>query len=170
MSHLIIAIMADGLVPVVLLIACVAFLVAVPRRERYDRYTRILMAGVTSYLAAKLIGTWWQPEHLRPFEQLKEQAGAAYLNNPGFPSDHVLLATFLTFAVWYATGSKRLAAVMAVLTVAIGVGRVLALVHTPLDVAGGLVIGAIGIIWYPPVIRGARKCVKLPARLVKRLR
>lgn len=55
---------------------------------------------------------------------------------------------FLTLAVWFSTRSKLLAGTMLVLTVLVGVGRVLALVHTPLDVIGGILIAFTGVIWY----------------------
>ena len=76
------------------------------------------------------------------------QAGASYLNNPGFPSDHALFTAFLTFAVWYGTRWRAGTLAMAVLTVLVCVGRVLALVHTPLDVVGGIVVAAVGALWY----------------------
>ena len=106
------------------------------------------MAGVTSYLAAKIIAFFYQPETLRPFEKLGVDPGAAYLPNPGFPSDHALFAMFLTLAVWFSTRNKWIAGAMLVMTLAMGVARVLALVHTPLDVIGGFAIATIGVIWY----------------------
>lgn len=146
--HLVTKLLADGLMIPIIIIAAYALIWKVPHQLRYDRYTRILMSGITSYLLAKFAGALWQPEKLRPFEQLGVSAGASYLNNPGFPSDHALFAGFLTLAVWYGTRSRKLTAAMLVLTLAVCAGRVLALVHTPLDVAGGLVVALIGAIWY----------------------
>lgn len=144
----VIKLLADGLMLPILLLAGYALLTKVPQRDRYDRYARILMAGITSYLFAKYIGAVWQPETLRPFELIGQTAGAAYLNNPGFPSDHTLLASFLTFAVWYGTRIKWLTILLGALTVTVAIGRVLALVHTPIDVIGGIGIGTLGAIWY----------------------
>ena len=106
------------------------------------------MAGISSYMLAKFTGALWQPEVRRPFEELGVSAGAAYLNNPGFPSDHTLFAGFLTLAVWYATKNVRLTILMAVLALLVAVGRVVALVHTPLDVVGGFVFALLGASWY----------------------
>ena len=97
---------------------------------------------------AKLLGAIYQPATERPFELLGLEAGASYLNNPGFPSDHALFATFLTLAVWFETRAKRIAMTLAVLTLLVCAGRVLALVHTPLDVLGGIVIACTGALWY----------------------
>lgn len=148
MQHIIIKILADGAVIPVVLIGAWALLFKVERRGRYQAYCRILMAGLTAYLFAKLIGSVFQPEMERPFQLLGVSAGAAFLNNPGFPSDHVLFCTAITLAVWFETRQKVLAIVLAGLTVLVAVGRVLALVHSPLDVTGGILIAALGGLWY----------------------
>lgn len=145
-------ILADGLMVIMVLLAAFLLLVKLRRSliSRYDTYARIMLAGLSVYFTAKLVATFWQPETLRPFEKLGVEAGASYLNNPGFPSDHTLLAGFLTVTVWYATGSRTLTLAMAIMAAGIAIGRVLALVHTPLDVMGGLAISFIALAWYLP--------------------
>jgi len=143
-----IALIADGAVIPIIAIAGYALLFLVPKGQRFEIYTRILMAGLTSYLIAKLLGAAYQPSMERPFEVLGVEPGASYLNNPGFPSDHALFTAFLTFAVWFETRRKGLAIIMASLTLLVCIGRILALVHTPLDVIGGIVVAAIGALWY----------------------
>lgn len=143
-----IRLMADGLMVVIFLAAMTAFIVLIKPKDWWYWAWRIVLAGATAYLAAKLIGHFYQPETLRPFEKLGVEPGAAYLPNPGFPSDHALFASFLIIAVWFSTRKKSLVIVMATLAVLMGVARVLALVHTPLDVIGGLLIPFVGIIWY----------------------
>ncbi len=145
---ILIRLLADGLVIVIALVGVGALLLKTPVKDRYDRFTRVFMAGITSYILAKFIGSLWQPTQLRPFEQLGTDPGAAYLNNPGFPSDHALLAFFLVFAVWFATKNRVVTIILAVLAVLMCLGRVLALVHTALDVAGSLLIAALGATWY----------------------
>lgn len=145
---IIIRILADGTIVVLILVALFALVRRIPGSVRYDRYTHIFMAGITTYLVAKLLGSLWSVEQLRPFEKLGVHPGAAYLNNPGFPSDHALLGFMLTFAVWYGTRSRKLTIAMAILTILMAVGRVLALVHTPLDIAGSLVAASFGALWY----------------------
>ncbi|MCA9336304.1 phosphatase PAP2 family protein [Candidatus Saccharibacteria bacterium] len=140
--------LADGLMVPIGMIAVYALFWRVPKQHRYDRYTYVLMAGVSSYFLAKIIGALWQPTAMRPFEQLGVAAGASSLNNPGFPSDHALFAMFLTLAVWYVSRDNRLAISMFALTLFVCVGRVIALVHTPLDVTGGIVIACVGACWY----------------------
>ena len=143
-----IRLLADAtLIPIVLLGAW-ALVFKIPKGQRYEAYTRIVMAGLTAYLVAKLVGVVYQPGDARPFEMLGVAAGASSLNNPGFPSDHALFATAIVLAVWFETRLKVVSLIMALCVVLMGVGRVLALVHTPLDVIGGVIIACLGIVWY----------------------
>lgn len=141
-------IIADGAVLPVVVIGMYALIAKVPAKGRYQAYCRILMAGLTAYLVAKLLGTLYQPAIERPFELLGVAPGAAYLDNPGFPSDHALFVAAITFAVWFETKNKLLTGILLVFVALVCVGRVLALVHTPLDIAGGLLVAAIGAGWY----------------------
>mgnify|MGYP002132431515 CR=1 FL=1 len=147
-SDIVIRVIADALVIPVVLVGAYALLFKVPKGERFAAYSRVLMAGLTAYLLAKFAGTIYQPETLRPFEQLGVEAGALYLNNPGFPSDHALFVTAIACAVWFETKLKKTALVLFTLVLLIAVGRVIALVHTPADVIGGIVIALIGALWY----------------------
>lgn len=147
MNELIVKILADALVIPVVIIGVWALLL-IPNNKKYHAYGRILMAGLTAYLVAKLVGAVFQPETMRPFEKLGLEAGATFLNNPGFPSDHVLFCTAITLAVWFETRRAKVATVLAVLTLLVGIGRVVGLVHTPLDVIGGVIIACAGIPWY----------------------
>jgi membrane-associated phospholipid phosphatase len=139
---------ADGAVLLVILIGLYALLFKIPKEGRFQAYVRILMAGLTSYLIAKFVASIYQPQFERPFEILGVEPGALYLNNPGFPSDHALFVTAITAAVWFETKMKKTTLVLAGLVVLICIARVLALVHTPLDVIGGVVIGLVGAVWY----------------------
>jgi membrane-associated phospholipid phosphatase len=148
MTETIIKLFADGAVIPIILIAGYALLFLVPKGHRFEAYARILMAGITAYLLAKLLASVYQPSGERPFEILGVKPGASYLPNAGFPSDHALFTGFLTLAVWFETRRKGLAITLAVLTISVCVGRVLALVHTPLDVMGGLAVACVGALWY----------------------
>jgi undecaprenyl-diphosphatase len=148
MTETIIKLFADGAVIPIILIAGYALLFLVPKGHRFEAYARILMAGITAYLLAKLLAAVYQPTTERPFEVLGVEPGASYLPNAGFPSDHALFTGFLTLAVWFETRRKKLTLILAALTVIVCVGRVLGLVHTPLDVVGGLLVASVGALWY----------------------
>lgn len=146
--QVVIKILADWMLLPIGIISLFMLLFRVNQARRYDIYTHIFMAGITSYLLAKIAAQIWQPSGLRPFEILGTEAGASYLNNPGFPSDHALFAAFLTLAVWYATRNNWVTGVLIMLTIGLCIGRILALVHTPLDIIGGLTIAILGGVWY----------------------
>ncbi|MGY4893484.1 MAG: phosphatase PAP2 family protein [Candidatus Saccharimonadota bacterium] len=151
--ELIIRIIADVAVIPVILLGAWALIFKIPKGKRFEAYCRILMAGLTAYMLAKFIATIYQPATLRPFELMGVEPGAFYLNNPGFPSDHALFVTAIACAVWFETRMKKLSIALAILVVLICVGRVVALVHTPLDVIGGVVIALTGALWYSNVPR-----------------
>jgi len=56
-----IRIAADGLMIPIILIGVYALVFKVPKGERLHAYSRILVAGLTTYLLAKLIGSIYQP-------------------------------------------------------------------------------------------------------------
>jgi len=145
---MLIKLIADGTLIPIVLIGIYALVAKVPAGNKYAAYSRVLMAGLTALLVAKLMANVYQPETLRPFELLGVPPGAAFLPNPGFPSDHALLATAITLAVWFETKSKPLTITLLILLVLLGVGRVLALVHTPVDIIGGVVAACVGGLWY----------------------
>lgn len=159
-----IRIIADGLVVAVFLLAMYGFVCKIPRTKWLYWAPRIAVVGVCTYMAAKVAAYFYQPETLRPFEKLGVDPGAAYLNNPGFPSDHALFAMFLVCAVWVSTRSKWLTFTMLAMTLLMCVGRVLALVHTPVDVIGGLLIACCCATLYRLLVRNV---VKYPPRARK---
>jgi len=148
MQDLLVRIMADGLIIPIIAIGAYVLVYKIPKGKRFEAYSRILLAGLTAYLFAKLAASIYQPGIERPFEILGVQAGAAYLNNPGFPSDHALFITAITCAVWFETRMKKTTLLLAVMVLLVCLGRVLALVHTPLDVIFGVIFGLMGSLWY----------------------
>lgn len=140
-ADIIIRIMADGLVVVVMAVGALALL-RLPRKVWFERGARGIVAGLVALLIAKLMSLFYQQGE-RPFMILGVDPKAAYLNNPGFPSDHVLFVFLITFVVWAGTKNKRWSLVLLTLSVLVAAGRVLALVHTPLDVLGGFLAALI---------------------------
>lgn len=146
--HTLIRFIADGTIILAILVGVYALLYKIPNNHKYEAYCRILMAGLTAYLFAKFMATLYQPTGERPFEILGVAPGAAYLNNPGFPSDHALFVTSILLAVWFETKNRVLSGTLLVIAVLVSIGRVAALVHTPIDVLGGILAALVGSIWY----------------------
>lgn len=147
-AQVVLKLVADGLVVPIVVLGIYALIRYVPNSKKYDAYVRVLMAGLTAYLVAKVVSLFYQPSALRPFEIMGVEAGASFLPNPGFPSDHVLFTMAIVLAIWFGTGQKKIAIVALMMTILVAIGRVVALVHTPLDVVGGAVIACAGIVWY----------------------
>jgi undecaprenyl-diphosphatase len=147
-SEILVWIIADALVFPIVIIGAYALLRHVPSGGRYAAYARVIMAGLTALLLAKLVATIWQPADVRPFVEQGLEPGVTYLDNPGFPSDHALFTAAIALAVFFETRKKKLALVLMVLALLVGLGRVIALVHTPLDVLGGFLFAAFGALWY----------------------
>ena len=144
---MLVRLLADGTLLFILGIAGPVILWAM-RKDFWNTTPVLVMAGLTSLLAGKLMSLVYQPAVARPFLEAGTSAGATYINNPGFPSDHALLATVAVVAVYALTRNKNLTAFLAAIVLLMGFGRVLALVHTPLDVVGGITAGLVGALWY----------------------
>lgn len=155
--QLVVKLIADGLVFPIALIGIYALIRFVPNKEKYQTYALVFMAGLSSYVVAKVAGLLYQPESLRPFELMGVEPGASYLDNPGFPSDHALFITAIVLAIYFGARHKKLALVALILSILVYAGRVIALVHSPLDIVGGILIACVGLFWYLPYIRSAKK-------------
>lgn len=138
---------ADGNLILILAISALPIVLAL-KKAFWQKAPIVVMAGLTSLVTAKILSLLYQPAVARPFLELGVEPGATYIDNPGFPSDHALLATVAVVAVYALTRNRKLTALLVVLVLAMCVGRVLALVHTPLDVIGGILAGFAGAIWY----------------------
>jgi membrane-associated phospholipid phosphatase len=134
MSDLLVKIIADWLVIAVALVGGIGFLLLVKKDWR-EAIGRALLTGLTALWLAKIASLFYQGE--RPFVLLGEDPKAEFLNNPGFPSDHTLLVFAVTFIVWGTTKNVPLTLALLVMSILVAVGRVLALVHSPIDVLGG---------------------------------
>ena len=148
-ASLVLKLLADGTLLLLLATAGTAGIIWLVRCK--PDWRRLLpyavMAGLTSLLAGKLM-SFWQPDTVRPFVKQGVEAGAAFVDNPGFPSDHVLLSVVVVVAIYFLTPYKKLSYVLTAVVATMAVARVLALVHTPFDIVGGVVAGLFGIVWY----------------------
>ncbi|HEX6462604.1 MAG TPA: phosphatase PAP2 family protein [Candidatus Saccharimonadales bacterium] len=123
-----------------------------PKDRRLQIIARAIIMALTALLLAKIAAQFYQGE--RPFQELGVAPKASYLDNPGFPSDHSLLVFTITAVVWTSTRRKAVSLTLLFFSILVGVGRVLALVHTPLDVLGGCLCALLAaLMWYGPRLR-----------------
>lgn len=100
----------------------------------------IILAGVIAFILSRISSQlYYDP---RPF--VREHVKPLFPHAPdnGFPSDHALLTGTLTAIAYFY--NRKYANLMLIPTLIIGVARVLAKVHSPLDIGGGWVFGIIG--------------------------
>ncbi len=148
MEHLV-KFIADGLLFVIIAIAGSAGVYHVVRNHKIKQFAPLaVMAGLSSLYVAKVVSLIYQPSAARPYVEQGLQAGASFIDNPGFPSDHALFATVIVIMLYALTPYKKLAIGLFGLVIIMGIGRTLALVHTPVDVIGGMVIASLGALWY----------------------
>jgi membrane-associated phospholipid phosphatase len=98
----------------------------------------LLLAGFLAWLLSGIAGAlYFNP---RPFVEHNIQPLFAHGPDNGFPSEHTVLAMTLTSVIYFYR--RRLATAALAMTLLVGAGRVWAHVHSWIDIAGGLVIGA----------------------------
>ena len=130
---------AQYLFLLVILIIGVAWLKH-PKADRWRFFASVIVAGAIAFVLSRIAGKlYYDP---RPFVVEHVKPLFPHIADNGFPSDHALLTGTLTAITYFF--NKKAATLMLVPTVIIGAARVLAKVHSPLDIGGGWVFGIIG--------------------------
>ncbi len=107
---------------------------------RWQFVATLLLGGVFSYALAKLgAQLFYDP---RPFVIDGVAPLMKHAADNGFPSDHTLLAAVLAWACLLY--SRSVGVVLLLTMFAIGFARIAAGVHHPLDIAGSIVMAALG--------------------------
>jgi len=130
---------AKYLVYIVALLAVLA-LIVVPKSSKWRLILTVIVSGIIAYALAKIASSlYYDP---RPFvtEHIKPLIDHAADN--GFPSDHALFTGVLTAVIFFF--SRKIAWVMAAGTILVGIARVLAHVHSPIQIIAAWIIGIIG--------------------------
>lgn len=110
------------------------------KQEKKQLVVATLFAGIVALVLSRIAAhVYFDP---RPFVTQHVTPLIPHAPDNGFPSDHALLTMTLSVVTYFF--SKKIAAAMFALTLLVGIARVMANVHSPLDIAGGWVIGAVG--------------------------
>lgn len=110
-----------------------------PRRSKVELLLAGLVGGAVCLLLIKAAGAlYFDP---RPF--VTGHVAPLFPHSPdnGFPSDHTAVTMLVGFCVLVV--SRRWGIVLIGLSLLAGVARVLAHVHSPMDIAAAVVIGAV---------------------------
>lgn len=155
MSEYIIIFLSSKLHIVIVVVAVLYFLFA----STQTKIKLTLLGAVTlpaSYAIGKIIGTFI--ETTRPFVELGVDPLVAHAADNGFPSEHTLYALIIAGVI--AMSHKKLGFILIALALLVGTGRVLALVHNPIDI-----IGSAGIALAIFVIISTRPITKILTRM-----
>ncbi|MDQ6767854.1 MAG: phosphatase PAP2 family protein [Candidatus Eremiobacteraeota bacterium] len=129
-----IAIANDGLIA-----SFAAFAWAVARRRPAGLFAYLAVGAVAAVAFAIVAGHLFFDR--RPFVSLGIAPLIAHSSDNGFPSDHSAVAAFVAGVLWFLDAPAAIVATIA--AAVIGVARVYALVHWPMDVIAGWLVGAI---------------------------
>jgi undecaprenyl-diphosphatase len=100
-----------------------------------------ILSGVCALILAKLASSlYFDP---RPFTR-GVHALISHTADNGFPSDHTWLC--VTAAGVAFTASRRLGFILLLLALVVGSARVMAGVHSAVDVIGGVAVGLLGVL------------------------
>jgi undecaprenyl-diphosphatase len=109
------------------------------------RWRPVILFGATlvvSYLLL-MIASHIYVDH-RPFVDHHLTQLIAHAPGKSFPSDHTTVATAIALGLLAFTRFKKTGVVFLVLAVLIGFARIFVGVHYPIDIAGGIIVPAIG--------------------------
>lgn len=125
------------IIGVALVYAYIFFKLPANQRKQFIAVTllALIIAAILDKLAGKV---YYDP---RPFVSHNVRPLFPHGADNGFPSDHTLFSTTIAAVLYFYR--KKFAAIAFVLAVVIGSARVAAHVHSPNDIIGGLVLGAI---------------------------
>lgn len=139
-------------------VAAVAFVywLRLAKRQKVEVIIFGVVTLVVAFIMAKLGGMlFYNP---RPFVSDHIVSLFPYVADNGFPSDHTLFSTVIAITIF--SVSKKWGLMLGALAVVVGVSRVLAHVHHPIDIVASLIIGTVaGLAGYfltPKIIRFAR--------------
>ena len=118
----------------------VAFVVwlSLPRRQQVELLVAGVIGGVICLVLIKAAGAVFYDT--RPFVAQHIAPLFPHAADNGFPSDHTAVTMLVGFCVLVV--SRRWGLVLLALSLLAGLARVLAHVHSPLDIAAAVVIGA----------------------------
>ena len=119
----------------------VVYWLRIHSKEKIALGWRVIVAGAFAVGLAHVAGHFYYDT--RPFVTMHVVPLIAHAPDNGFPSDHVLFASFLGFVVLLY--SRLTGILLLLIAVLIGWARVEAHIHHPIDIVGSFVIAAISV-------------------------
>ena len=118
----------------------ICYWLILPRRLKGQVLVFGLIAAIVTYTLVKIGGAvFYDP---RPFVSAHTSPLIPHAVNNGFPSDHTALAAAIAVAIYPI--SRKFGLGLIALALIVGVSRILAHIHSPIDIIGSFVFAAIG--------------------------
>lgn len=108
-------------------------------REKWHEGTRAFMTGIFAWLLASLLKFLFQ--FSRPFDTIHLSESLWLADGYAFPSGHATF--FMALAVSIFFHHKKIGSVFILITLLVGVARIVAGVHFPMDILAGFILGAL---------------------------
>ena len=125
-----------------IVIGLIAFIywLKLTNKRKLEIITFGIITALVAFLLAKIGGAMFY--NARPFVVNNIVPLLPHAADNGFPSDHTLFSAVIAVTMY--SVSKKLGLILGVLSVIVGMSRVLALVHHPIDIVGSIVFAIIG--------------------------
>jgi undecaprenyl-diphosphatase len=135
MYNTIIILLAEYLYLLIALIA-VAFLWFLPKAKKIESVIILIIAISISLILVLILSHYIIDP--RPFVVNNVTPLLPHAPDNGFPSDHTLVSMLAALLVFFF--SKKIGSILIALAVIVGVARILAHLHHPLDIIGSIII------------------------------
>jgi undecaprenyl-diphosphatase len=126
---------------IAIVIFALIFFFTLTKENRKRAIYLIIISGMFAWLLTLFGGRFINDP--RPFVVDHVKPLISHTVDNGFPSDHTLVAMLASFLVFIF--NKKVGLVLMILSIFVGVSRVLAKVHHPLDVVGSICIALISV-------------------------
>ena len=120
-----------------------------PRQKKWELVVWALLGGAIAFALVKLGGALYFDQ--RPFVTHHVAPLFPHAPDNGFPSDHTLASMFLAVCVLFY--SRRWGVVLVAISLLLGVARLAAHVHRPIDILGAIVMAVTAALLARPVAR-----------------
>lgn len=140
MTDLIIIFSAKYLLYIIALIALIFFVLA-NRNIKIRIIKSLIVSAPLALILAKISSLFIYD--IRPFAAENVIPLISHAADNGFPSDHTLAAMLIAIVIF--KFNKKLGTVLIILAILLGVARVLAKIHHPLDIIGSIIIDLVSV-------------------------
>ncbi|HEY1761092.1 MAG TPA: phosphatase PAP2 family protein [Acidimicrobiales bacterium] len=123
------------------LVILAVYWLRVGRKEKVNIIWQLLIGGLLALLLSTIASHVYYDT--RPFVTEHVVPIIAHAADNGFPSDHTLLTAFIGFTIYL--HSRAVGGVLLLVALLVGIARVAAHIHHPIDIVGSFVIAAISV-------------------------